>query len=197
MQGFDILGFILFAFITSITPGPNNLLLFSHGKHFGFKGAFNLMLGIFLGFSVMLYLTGYGISEIISQNHFLSLTMKIISSLWMFYLAFVLSSIKSTNSQLEYRIIGFKQSFLMQFVNPKAWFMAIASAAAFLPHFQNIHLNVFLFTAIFGLIGSCCMVVWVAFGDLISRFLNSKLANRIISICLFLMMLSSIVLIWV
>jgi threonine/homoserine/homoserine lactone efflux protein len=196
MIGFNITGYLIFAFVTSITPGPNNYLLFSYGKNYGFKDSSKLMTGIFLGFFVLLYVSGYGIAEIITKNQTIGLVLKIISSIWLFYLAIVLSKLSSNISVNSNSKIGFYQGFFMQFINPKAWIMAITGASAFLPHLNNIHISVFVFAIIFGLVGVPCMISWILFGDLISRLLKSEKANRTLGIILFVLMIISIAMIW-
>lgn len=196
-MNFDLAGYLLFAFVTSITPGPNNYMLFSYGKNFGFKQSSYLMLGIFLGFFILLYIAGYGIAGIVTRSPTTGLILKIVSSAWLLYLAFVLSRL---NSEVETRNdarAGFIQGFLLQFVNPKAWIMAISGAGAFLPKLGSAHLNVFIFAISFGVVGIPCMISWIAFGDLISKILKSKKANRILGIVLFLLMVASVIMIWI
>ncbi len=196
-MGFDLAGYLLFAFVTSITPGPNNYLLFSYGKLFGFKRSSYLMFGIFLGFFVLLYIAGYGIAGIITQSSTAEIILKVVSSAWLLYLAIVLSRLSSEVSEGNNSRAGFLQGFILQFVNPKAWIMAITGAAAFLPKSASIHFNVFIFAISFGLVGIPCMISWIAFGDLISKVLKSEKANRILGIVLFLLMVASIVMIWI
>lgn len=197
MIGFDLAGYMIFAFVTSITPGPNNYLLFSYGKNYGFKDSSRLMFGIFLGFCMLLYISGYGIAGIITQNPKIGLFLKILSSIWLFYLAIELSRLSSDISSSQDSKVGFYKGFFMQFVNPKAWIMAISGASAFMPHFANIHLCVFIFAITFGLIGIPCMITWISFGDLISRLLKSEKANRILGSVLFVLMIVSIAMIWI
>lgn len=196
MIGFNLAGYLIFAFVTSITPGPNNYLLFSYGKKFGFKDSNKLMLGIALGFITMLLISGYGLGEIIRQSATISLILKIVSSVWLLYLAFMLSKLSSDvedNSNIK---VGFYQAYFLQFVNPKAWIMAVTGATAFLPHFDNIHLSVWIFALSFGLVGVPCMMVWISFGDLISRVLKSKKANKYMGYTMFILMIASIVMVW-
>jgi len=197
MIGFNITGYLIFAFVTSITPGPNNYLLFSYGKYYGFKDSSKLMFGIFLGFFVLLYASGYGISEIITNNPTIGLILKIISSIWLFYLAFALSKLSSDVSVDSNSKIGFYKGFFMQFVNPKAWIMAITGASAFMPHLNNIHISVFIFAITFGLVGVPCMVSWISFGDIISKLLKSEKANKTLGLVLFCLMIISIFMIWI
>lgn len=197
MVGFNITGYLIFALVTSITPGPNNLLLFSYGKNYGFKDSSKLMMGIFLGFFVLLYGSGYGIAEIITKNATIGLVLKIISSIWLFYLAIVLSKLDSDISIKSNSRIGFYHGFFMQFVNPKAWIMAITGAGAFLPHFANIHISVFVFAITFGVIGVPCMILWISFGDFISTLLKSEKANKVLGYVLFVLMVICIGMVWI
>lgn len=192
---FDIVGYLIFASVTAITPGPNNFLLFASGKKGGTKGSYKLMLGIFCGFSALLYTSGYGIAGIITGNPTIHLVLKIISSIWLGYLAIKLRDV-SVKTDISDTPFEFHHGFLMQFVNPKAWIMAIGGAAAFLPRFQTIHLSVITFASIFSSIGIICMFLWVYFGSLFSKLLRSQRSNTILGNALSLLMLSSIVFIW-
>jgi threonine/homoserine/homoserine lactone efflux protein len=196
MIRFDFAGYLIFAVVTLITPGPNNYMLFAHGRNFGFSDARKLMAGIFTGFIVLLLISGYGISEIILKNPTVGLVLKIISSIWLLYLAFVLSKINIQLSNNSNAKIGFYQAFLMQFVNPKAWIVAISGASVFLPNLGNVNVNVLVFAFTFALVGVPCMIIWVKFGNLISIWLKSEKVNNILSLTIFTLMLSCIVLVW-
>lgn len=196
MNGFELAGYLMFAFVTSITPGPNNYLLFAYGKTFGYKDSGRLMAGIFLGFFVLLYLAGYGIGEIVLTSPTIGLVFKAVSSAWLFYLAMVFSSPATGNAGISAQKIGFLQAFMLQFVNPKAWIMALSGAGAFMPQLSNNHLSVFVFAITFGLVGVPCMLAWIAFGDAISGLLKSDSANRMVGLVLFVLMILCIVMIW-
>ena len=75
--------------------------------------------------------------------------------------------------------------------------MAINGAAAFLPRFDSIHFNVFIYTIIFALIGAPCMVIWAVFGELISRLLKTEKGHKMIGNFLGFLMIISIFSIWV
>ena len=85
----------------------------------------------------------------------------------------------------------------MQFVNMKAWIMAISGASAFLPRSNNIHLNVFIYAISFGLVGIPSMIIWLTMGDVIAKIVKSKDASRILGYTMFSLMIVSIVTIWV
>jgi threonine/homoserine/homoserine lactone efflux protein len=195
-MAFNLVGFLIFALVTCITPGPNNLLLFSYGKAYGFYDSRKLMLGIALGFFCMLYLSGYGVAEIIASSPVLGLILRVIGSIWMLYLAFIVSKLSVEIEPGKKAIIGFGQAFAQQFVNPKAWVMAISGASAFMPQFDNIHLNVFLFSAFFALVGIPSMFIWLKMGDVIAKIIKSEKSNRALGYTMFSLMIVSIVTIW-
>jgi len=196
-MNFNLFGYLIFASITTITPGPNNLMLFSYGKTYGIYESRKLMFGIFLGFFIMLYLSGYGIAKIITSSHTGELFLKVIGSLWMFYLAFILSKLSTEIEVSKKPKIGFGQAFAQQFVNSKAWVIAITGASAFMPQFSNIHVNVFLFAIVFAVVGIPSMFVWLKMGDVIAKIIKSEKANRILGYTMFMLMLVSIATIWI
>jgi threonine/homoserine/homoserine lactone efflux protein len=194
---FNLLGYLVFAFVTSITPGPNNLMLLSYGKAYGFADSGKVMLGIVLGFLIMLYLAGYGVAQIVTNNSTVALILRIVGSLWMFYLAIVLSKLTiaiEPNKRIE---IGFGRAFTQQFANPKAWIMAISGAGTFMPQSVHMHMNVFIFAMTFGLVGIPCMLVWLKMGDIIARIIKSERAHRIAGFTIFALMIVSIGTIWI
>ena len=195
-MSFNLFGYLIYASLMSITPGPNNLMLLSYGKAYGFSDSRNVMLGIFLGFFLMLCSAGYGISKIIMNNPTAGLVLKIVWSLWMLYLAFVLRKLSVDVEPDKKAAIGFGQAFFMQFVNLKAWIMAISGASAFLPQSDNIHLNVFIYALSFGLVGFPCMIVWLKMGDVIAKIIKSEKASQMLGYTMFSLMIVSIVTIW-
>ena len=196
-MNFNLTGYLIFAFVTSITPGPNNLLLFSYGKTYGIIESRKLMFGISLGFFCMMIMSGYGIAKIITSSHSAELALKIVGSLWMFYLAVMLSKLGTEMESSKKPKIGFVHAFTQQFVNSKAWIMAISGASAFMPQFKNIHVNVFLFASIFAVVGIPSMFVWLKMGDVISKIIKSERANRIVGYTMFSLMLVTIATIWI
>ena len=148
-MSFNLLGYIVFAFVASITPGPNNIMLFSYGRTNKIRDAISLMSGIMGGFFVVLYLSGYGITQAITASPVVEIILKVICSGWLVYLGFILSKVSSDIENDITKKLGFREAFLMQFINPKAIFMAMTGAAVFMPDLGNIHLNVFIFAVIF------------------------------------------------
>ncbi len=195
-MSFNLFGYLIYASLMSITPGPNNLMLFSYGKAYGLNDSRNVILGIFLGFFLMLCSAGYGIAKMVTSNPMAGLVLKIIGSLWMLYLAFILRKLNVDVEPDKKAVIGFGEPFFMQFVNLKAWVMAITGASAFLPQSNNIHLNVFVYAISFGLVGFPCMIIWLKMGDVIAKIIKSEKANQMLGYMMFSLMIVSIATIW-
>lgn len=108
---FNLGGYLIYAFITAVTPGPNNLLLLSYGKIYGLKNSGNIVLGIMFGFFILLCLAGYGVASIITKNVTLELILKIIGSLWMLYLGLLLLRLNIQGNKGSVSKIGFFYTF--------------------------------------------------------------------------------------
>jgi threonine/homoserine/homoserine lactone efflux protein len=154
------------------------------------------MVGIVLGFFLMLCLSGYGIAKIITSSQTAEFILKLAGSLWMLCLAVVLSKLSTDIDSSAKPKIGFGQAFAQQFVNSKAWIMAISGASAFMPQFKSIHVNVLLFAGIFAVVGIPSMFVWLKLGDLIAKLITSERANRILGYTMFSLMIVTIATIW-
>lgn len=127
----------LFAFVTSVTPGPNNMMLLASGVNHGIRLTLPHMLGISCGHFVMLLAVGLGLGELFTQIPVVYTVMKIIGFAYMIYLAWGVAKSGPPESQ-DTAVIGAKPlSFLgaaaFQWVNPKAWVMALGYFSNYLP----------------------------------------------------------------
>jgi len=122
-----IVALAAFAFVTSITPGPNNLMLMASGANFGFRRTIPHMLGVGLGFTVMIVLVGVGLAQIFEAYPEARTALKIISVIYLLYLAWKIANAAAPTSAEEAGTpITFIQAALFQWVNPKAWSMAFS-----------------------------------------------------------------------
>ena len=122
-----------FAFVTSITPGPNNLMVMASGANFGFRPTIPHMLGISVGFCVMTLLMGLGLAGLFLTLPWLKGVLKVLAVLYMLWLPW---KIAHAGAPAEGRANGawpmtFLQAAAFQWVNPKAWAMALGAIAAY------------------------------------------------------------------
>jgi len=158
-----------FAFVTSITPGPNNLMLLASGTNFGWRRSLPHLLGISFGFGVMLALVGLGLGEVFTRRPGLHDGLKWASLAYLLYLAFKVATAAPPSAdagQAAGKPMGFGAAALFQVVNPKAWAMALTAVTAY------SELGVAAMTAVFVLVNLPCCGSWALLGEQMRRWLH-------------------------
>jgi len=157
-----------FAFVTSITPGPNNLMLLASGTHFGWRRSLPHLLGISFGFGVMLALVGLGLGEVFTRWPGLHDLLKWASLAYLLYLAFKVATAPppSATGDSQGRPMGFGAAALFQVINPKAWAMALTAVTAY------AELGIAALTAVFVLVNLPCCGSWALLGEQMRRWLH-------------------------
>ncbi|PTT92375.1 lysine transporter LysE [Pelomonas sp. HMWF004] len=162
-----------FAFVTSITPGPNNLMLLASGTNFGWRRSLPHLLGISFGFGVMLTLVGLGLGDVFTRLPALHDGLKWASLAYLLYLAFKVATAAPPgggDASGQARPMGFGAAALFQFVNPKAWAMALTAVTAY------SGLGVAALTAVFVLVNLPCCGSWAVLGEQMRRWLHKPRA---------------------
>lgn len=181
MTGAELLSLVLFCFVASITPGPNNLMLMSSGLTFGLRRTMPHLAGVTLGFMLMVALVGLGINALFATFPWLDTFLKIASILYLLWLAYKIASSGAVQASGRDRSapLTFLQAAAFQWVNPKAWMMAVTAVAVYVSTAQ-FAFDLSVVTLIFGLINLPCICIWASFGTLLRRVVdNSKLMHAI------------------
>ena len=193
----SLLPLALFAFISSITPGPNNIMLTSSGILFGFVRSIPHMLGISVGFGAMLALCASGIGGLILAVPAIHVGLKILGSGYLLYLAWQLRRMSfKQDDRVSVQPMSFLGAAAFQFANPKAWVMAVTGAAAFLPLVQPVWFAVALFCLVFCAINLPCIGVWAGTGAVLRRHLAQPRWQRVFGAVMSLLTVYSAVAIW-
>jgi threonine/homoserine/homoserine lactone efflux protein len=171
-----LLALMGFAFVTSITPGPNNLMLMTSGANFGFRRTLPHLAGVTGGFVFMAVLMGLGLSRLFDLWPPLKLVLKGGSLVYMLWLAWKIAQSPPPGSVEEARPMTFLQACAFQWVNPKAWAMAITAMTAYVAVPGVV--GVVLVAAVFGAVNlpSCCC--WVVLGREMRRVLTNPARFR-------------------
>lgn len=161
-----------FAFATSITPGPNNMMLFASGVNFGFKQTIPHMLGIGAGFFTLLVAVGFGLGALLETVPVLHLALKVLGGAYLLWIAW---AIGNTHEIAEPTSNAKPMTFLgaaaFQWVNPKAWIMAIGGMAAYADP-DNITWSVLFVASIFAVVNVPCVSCWAGFGSALRGWLS-------------------------
>jgi threonine/homoserine/homoserine lactone efflux protein len=179
-----LLALTAFAFVSSITPGPNNLMLMASGTNFGFVRTIPHMLGVALGFMLMIILIGAGLAQIFELFPIAHTILKVVSVVYLLWLAWKIATSpppKSGVTDIKARPFTFIQAALFQWVNPKAWTMALTAVTAYTIPSQPI-VSLLLIAGIFGLVNLPSVSSWALMGVQLRRFLDDPLKLRIFNV---------------
>jgi threonine/homoserine/homoserine lactone efflux protein len=176
-----VLAFSLFAFVTSVTPGPNNLMVLASGINFGFRASIPHIFGISTGFSIMMTAVGLGLAEVFTYYPFSYTVMKWVGAAYLLYLAWNIAKASPLDSTAIKGRNGQPMSFLgaaaFQWVNPKAWVMAIGALSNFVPATSGVMIIV-SFALLFFIINAPSVSIWAAFGARMRQILQTPSYRR-------------------
>ena len=186
-----------FAFVSSITPGPNNLMLMASGTNYGFSRTVPHLLGVSIGFTVMICLVGVGLMRLFDAYPVTYLILKAFSVTYLLYLAWKIATAASPDSAKpapgsdSRKPLTFFQAALFQWVNPKAWAMALTAISAYAPASQPV-LGILAVALVCGAINLPSITTWVVLGTQLRRFLDHPRKLRAFNITAALMLVGSL-----
>lgn len=188
-----LISLMAFAFVSSVTPGPNNLMLMASGTHFGFSRTIPHMLGVAGGFVLMVVLVGLGLAQLFEAFPALRLALKIISITYLVYLAWKIATSTAPNGSVESaaKPMTFLQAALFQWVNPKAWTMALGAVSVYVPPTNPI-MGLFLVAVTFGVINLPVVSAWALMGVQLRQFLQDPNSLRVFNITAAVLLLASL-----
>ena len=184
----------LFAFVASITPGPNNIMLLASGVKFGFVRTLPHMFGVGIGFMIMIMAVGLGIDQAFKAFPVLYTILKWVSVVYMVWLAWKIANagpVKSDASGAE-KPMTFLAAALFQWVNPKAWAMILTSVTAYTVP-GNFLISLLIMTAIFGAINIPSIACWTGFGVGLREFLQDPARVRVFNYSMAALLLASLI----
>jgi len=188
-----------FAFITSATPGPNNIMLTASGANFGFSRTLPHIAGIVIGVALMNLGAGLGLGTLFTQAPVLQEILRVLGSAYLLWLAYKLLnfSVMGDSSEGSGKPFTLLQATAFQYVNPKAWIMVISANASFSLADGDYWVSVAMITLAFVLIGTPSIMMWAGFGQYIKKYLNSPKNLRVFNVCMTLLTVYCIVFIWI
>lgn len=192
----NVAAVVMFAFVSSITPGPNNVMLWASGMNFGFVRTLPHMAGIVLGWSALLFSASVGLGAVFTAYPALNWILRIVASIYLLYLAYRVAT--STGEPHEGKVakpLSFWEASAFQFVNPKGFTMALSAASAFLATDLPLLWAAAALTGLCALVSIPCIMTWAAAGTAIGRLLTNKRRRRVVNVFLALLLVGTIVLI--
>ena len=192
------LAIALFGFTAAVTPGPNNVMLTASGAAFGFLRTIPHVSGIVVGFPLMVFAVGLGLGKIFELYPQIHLTLKYIGAAYLLYLAWRIALAgRPGGGEARARPLTFLEAAAFQWVNPKAWMIAISAIPAFTTVGGNYHAELLLICAVFFAVSIPTASIWCLFGVGIRRLIRSVETARIVNLVLAGLVVLSIVLLFV
>jgi threonine/homoserine/homoserine lactone efflux protein len=176
-----LLSLVGFAFASSVTPGPNNLLLMSSGALFGWRRTLPHLGGVLIGFAVLMSCAIFGLGAVIQRWPWLLTIIKTLGASWLIWMS------------LRFFRIGIKRPFgvggdvkapisrpfrlyeavLFQWVNPKAIIAVVSSAGAFIAISESPYTRAFVIVGVFFVAGVVSCSSWMLAGETLNRLMSS------------------------
>ena len=193
-MNFDLIpALMLFALVSSITPGPNNLMLMSSGANFGFRRTLPHMIGVSVGFLVMLVLVGIGVMQLFDIIPYSFEVLRVACLLYLCYLAYRIatsSHVVREQQSSQAKPFSFIQAVLFQWVNPKAWTMALSAISVYAP--SRDVAAVVIVGVVFVLVNLPCIGSWTIAGQKLSVWLHSAARLRIFNMIMATLLVCSV-----
>ena len=182
-----LIALVTYAFVTSVTPGPNNLMLMASGANFGFRRTIPHMLGIGVGFVVMTVLVGLGLVGVFDRWPVTHDVLKVASVAYMLWLAWkIANAAPPAEGAPAGKPFSFLQAAGFQWVNPKAWAMALTAISVYAPG-QAVGAVLWV-GAVFGAVNLPTVSTWTLAGQAMRRALSDparlRLFNRAMALAL-------------
>ncbi|MCR9277933.1 MAG: LysE family translocator [Pseudomonadaceae bacterium] len=167
----------MFAFVSSITPGPNNLMLMASGANFGLRRSLPHMIGVTLGFMVMLLGVGLGLMALFERYPLALTTLQVVCTGYLLYLAWrIATASRPDSTSSSGKPLTFLQSAAFQWVNPKAWTMGVSAMSLYAP--GQASADILTVVVVFGLINLPCISTWTLIGQRLASLLRSPTRLR-------------------
>lgn len=190
------LALLLFAFVTSVTPGPNNLMLLASGVNFGLRRTVPHLLGVGLGFAVMVALVGLGLGRVLAAWPPVYTAMKVAGVAYLLWLAWKLAGAGALRAEDGSdapggRPMTFLGAAAFQWVNPKGWVMAVTATATYsVP--ERFTASALLVALVFGLVSLPASGSWAVFGVWLRRWLAEPRVVRVFNVTMAVLLVLSL-----
>ena len=184
------------SFISAVTPGPNNVMLWASGVQFGYRRTIPHIIGISLGVGTMALLVATGLGVLITTVPALEIGLKVVGSLYLLYLAFQIVGGGAAKKQEVAKPLTAWQALAFQFVNPKAWVFVLAAVTTFRPPEMKVFLGTVLMAATMMVVVIPCASLWAGAGTVLNRYLADQRRSRWFRIAMGVLLAATVVYIW-
>ncbi|SEQ41202.1 Threonine/homoserine/homoserine lactone efflux protein [Faunimonas pinastri] len=191
----QMLAFLLFAAVATVTPGPNNVMLTATGANFGIRRGLPHLLGIAIGFALMIFIVALGLGSLLIQSPTLLRALKIAGIVVLLWLSWKIATAGRSKTSDRANPVTFLEAALFQWVNPKAWLICASAVGTYLDaHPGSAATQATAFAVIFAGTALPCAGIWLLFGAGLQTWLRSERALRAFNIAMGVLLASTLVL---
>jgi threonine/homoserine/homoserine lactone efflux protein len=193
----SLLALVGFAFVSSVTPGPNNLLLWASGAEFGVRRTVRHVVGTAIGIGLMAVSVAAGLGAVIATVPEVATAMKLAGSVYLLYLAYRIAGAKALQRNAVARPMGLLQAAAFQVINPKAWIFALGAITTFRPPDTPVLLGGVFVAITMMLVVLPTAALWAIAGGSLSRLIAGDRWSRPVSVGLAVMLAATVVYAWI
>lgn len=187
------IGLVGFAFASSITPGPNNLMLMASGANYGLRRTVPHILGVNIGHAFMVFMIGIVLLRVFEAYPVLNLILKVAGGSYMVWLAWkIANAVPPEARQVQGKPFTFFQAAAFQWVNPKAWIMGITAISVYAPDSFGVIGGAVMVAVIFCAVNLPSVTVWAWMGVQLRRWLGTARRLRIFNVTMALLLVASL-----
>ena len=170
----EILSLSLYMFVTSCSPGPNNVVASHSGFNHGVKKSIPLMLGVIFGFTAMLAIVNFGLINIFNIYPVIQKILIGTGTIFLIYLAYKISFSKTSNENDNLKPVNFVETFLYQFLNPKGVIVAIIAVSNYTESGSNfINYSIWMLSVAF-IFAIISIIFWTLLGKFMRKFATNE-----------------------
>lgn len=192
-----LLALVGFAVVSSVTPGPNNVLLWGSGASFGFRRSLRHVVGTALGIGGMALAVAAGLGALLTTVPEITFGMKLAGSAYLLHLAYQIAGASAIQRETVARPLGVAQAAVFQVINPKAWIFAVGAITTFRPAGVSMAAGSVLVAATMMVVVVPTAAVWAGGGRLLSPLMTNPRAHRIASLILAALLAGTVAFVWV
>jgi len=175
----ELISLSLFMFVTSCSPGPNNIVASYSGFNFGVLKTIPHMLGVIFGFTTLVTLTNFGLINIFQKFPIIQEILKYAGSIFLIYLAYKISFSKTSSDNIARNPVKFIETFFFQFINPKSVMVSVIMVSTYVHNGKNFLIYSFWVIGVAFIFAVISITFWALLGRFLRRFAsNEKFIKR-------------------
>ena len=185
----ELISLSLFMFVTSCSPGPNNIVASYSGFNFGVLKTIPHMLGVIFGFTTLVTLTNFGLINIFKKFPIIQEILKYAGSIFLIYLAYKISFSKTSSDNIARNPVKFIETFFFQFINPKSVIVSVIMVSTYVHNGKNFLIYSFWVIGVAFIFAVISITFWALLGRFLRRFAsNEKFIKRFNYVMSFLLL---------